>query len=75
MDINPQDTTPRHDSKPGPLFRYRGHVWIQRSIEVLAENDDAFEDAVKDTLLDDDIDPAKYTLVKLAWTNTPAQWE
>lgn len=73
------DTAIQHPQEPSeplaPLYRYTATVWVARTYTIIAEDDDALEDGVQDSLLAEGLDPEDFSLVRLHHTRTPIHWQ
>lgn len=58
-----------------PLYRYDTEVWVSRKYKLVAENDEALEDAVQEALQNDGLDPSTFQMIRLETTRTPILWQ
>ena len=70
------DTTEQEPQTPPPaLYKYTAIVWVERTYEVVATDDETLEEAVKDSLMEDGLDPDAFQLVRLQTYRTPTLWQ
>lgn len=58
-----------------PVYQYTATVWVARTYKIVAETDEALEEAVEAAMADDGLDPDTYSLVRLSSTRTPIPWQ
>lgn len=63
------------DETPGPIYRYKATVWIARTYDVLAEDDDDLETRIHDAMLKDGLSPDDFSLVRLQASRTQTHWQ
>ena len=62
------------EQSPPPLYRYTAKVWVEKTYDIIATDDETLETAVSEELMGDGLDPDEFSLVRIAWTRTPQPW-
>lgn len=76
MDMtNHEGPAPDADEPRKPLYHYTATIWMARTYDVVAENDEALEMAVGDAMMDDGLDPDEFPIVRMHSTRTPIHWQ
>lgn len=70
----PVDTSKRMEPLK-TLYEYKATVVIAKKYTIRAESDEALEEAVFDSLVQDGINPDEFELVRLHSHRTPIQWQ
>lgn len=57
------------------MYQYTATVWVARTYTVLAQDDEALENAVLDAMMEEGLDPQQFPLVRLQSSRTPIPWQ